>query len=189
MVRLVDLLMMATFAYAAPASVKRANESAVDQDLPPVVKANSRAGDANLIQSLLLAPTQKQRINLLNQPGDFLFDFNNPPEGATSTGKGMFNLRSYSSCQSTIANQRQSIGGKLVSANAETFPGLIGNGGAMTVAFLGPCGLNSPHVHNRATELNLPVKGRLVTSFFEENGVTAREDLAETFNLAVFPQG
>ena len=59
----------------------------------------------------------------------------------------------------------------------------------MTVAFLGPCGLNSPHVHNRATELNIPVKGRLVTSFFEENGVTAREDLAETFTLAVFPQG
>lgn len=94
MVRLVDLLFMASLALAAPAS-KRADE--VNQDLPVAVKANSRAGDANLVQSLLLAPSQKQRINLLDQPGDMIFDFTNPPEGATSTGKGMFiNLRASS---------------------------------------------------------------------------------------------
>ena len=99
MFRLVDLLVMATLAFAAPApATKRANESAVDQYLPPAVKANSRAGDASLIQSLLLAPTQKQRVNLLNQPGDFIFDFTNPPEGAISTGKGMLSLHNVPRC-------------------------------------------------------------------------------------------
>ncbi|KAJ9154888.1 Cupin domain protein [Pleurostoma richardsiae] len=165
--RFLNVLFLASLAVAAPA-VRRANTTAaVDQALPQVIKANPRGNDAALIQSLLLAPTQKERINLLNQPGDTIFDFTNPPAGATSTGKG----------------------GNLVSANAESFPALIGNGAAMSVAFLGPCGLNSPHVHNRATELNIPVKGRLVTSFFEENGVTARQDLLNTYSMAVFPQG
>jgi len=144
--------------------VKDAN---VDQMLPEKVKANPRSGDKALIESLLLAPTVKARQKLLNQPGDVIFDFTNPTDEAVAMG----------------------MGGRVVSANAETFPALIGNGGALSVAFLKGCGLNSPHVHNRATELNIPVKGRLVTSFVEENGVDAREDLLDTFNMAVFPQG
>jgi hypothetical protein len=162
------LLFTAALALAAPTMQKRSNSTtAVDQHLPAPVKPNPRAGDAALIQSLLLAPTARDRANLLTEPGDVIFDFTHPPEGSVAQGKG----------------------GRVVSANAHTFPALIGNGAAMSVAFLEPCGLNSPHVHNRATELNIPVQGRLVSSFILENGVAPRQDILETYTLTVFPQG
>ena len=59
----------------------------------------------------------------------------------------------------------------------------------MTVAFLGPCGMNTPHVHNRATELNVVVQGRLVTNFVLENGAKPVENTLEQYQMAVFPQG
>lgn len=86
-------------------------------DLPPVVPVNTRSGNEDLIAKLMTAPTQQSRVRLLNQPGDFVFDFNDSgaPEGSESVGKG----------------------GHTVSANARTFPALIGNGAAMTLGFLG----------------------------------------------------
>jgi len=164
---------VAPAAPAAPADCKYPSNSTgtgapgPQDHLPAKVAANQRSGDRDLITALMTAPTQKDRMNLLNQPGDTIFDFTNPPASAVAEGQG----------------------GRVVSANAGTFPALIGNGAALAVAFLHPCGLNSPHVHNRATELNVPVRGRLVTSFVEENGVAPREDLLDTFNMAVFPQG
>jgi hypothetical protein len=138
-----------------------------ESSLPPVVDADPRADNMTLIQALELAPTQKDRVNLLNLPGDFLFDFNKPPKSAVTTGKG----------------------GHTVAATSSTFPAVIGNGVSMTLGFLGPCGLNTPHVHNRATEFNVVVKGRLVTNFQVENGVQPRENLLSTFQATVFPQG
>jgi len=41
----------------------------------------------------------------------------------------------------------------------------------MAVGFLGPCGFNTPHVHNRGTELQIVTSGRLVTEMVPENGV------------------
>ncbi|KAL4807122.1 RmlC-like cupin domain-containing protein [Aspergillus unguis] len=136
---------------------------------PPIVDANPRSGNKDLIQSLLLSATQADRASLLTEPGDFIFDFNAAaaPDGAVSSGDG----------------------GSSVAANSKTFPALIGNGASMTLGFLGPCGMNTPHVHNRATELNVVVQGRLVTNFIQENGVDAVENLLGEFQMAVFPQG
>ncbi|KAL4956368.1 RmlC-like cupin domain-containing protein [Aspergillus filifer] len=138
----------------------------IDDMLPPIVPVNPRSGDKDLIQSLLLAPTQADRAALLTEPGDFIFDFNNPTE-SESRGKGGFST----------------------AATAKTFPALIGNNAAMTLGFLGPCGMNTAHVHNRATELNVVVKGRLVTNFILENGVSPVENTMELYQMAVFPQG
>ncbi|KAJ4245980.1 hypothetical protein NW762_013724 [Fusarium torreyae] len=134
--------------------------------LPPKVPINTRSGDRDLIAKLLTAPTQVERAKLLDQPGDYIFDFTNAT-GGEAVGKG----------------------GRSVSATALTMPSLIGNGASMTVAFLGPCGMNTAHVHNRATELNIIVKGRLVTNFFIENGVRPIANTLDTFTMAVFPQG
>ncbi|KAI9052309.1 hypothetical protein LZ554_003663 [Drepanopeziza brunnea f. sp. 'monogermtubi'] len=41
----------------------------------------------------------------------------------------------------------------------------------MTVGFLGPCGFNTPHVHPRATELQIVTQGRLEVEMVPENGV------------------
>jgi hypothetical protein len=158
---------------AAPAStlVKKGNSTAsytsAYTSLPTEVVPNPRSGDQSLIQALELAATQKDRVNLLNQPGDFIFDFNNPPNAAITQGKG----------------------GHTSAATADTFPAVIGNGVAMTLGFIKPCGINTPHVHNRATEFNVIVQGRLVTNFQVENGVEPREDILSKFQATVFPQG
>ncbi|RDA87549.1 hypothetical protein CP532_3945 [Ophiocordyceps camponoti-leonardi (nom. inval.)] len=137
--------------------------------LPPLVPINPRSGNADLIAKLLTSPTQVDRFALLDQPGDFIFDFNgnSTTSGPRTEGRGGFTL----------------------AATSRTMPALIGNGAAMTVGFLGPCGMNTPHVHNRATELNIIVQGRLATNFIVENGARAIENLVSRFQMAVFPQG
>ncbi|KAF6804209.1 spherulin-1A [Colletotrichum sojae] len=158
------------FSDKSAASTSHASEtSSIDDALPPIVPVNTRTGNSELITKLMTAPTQQDRVRLLNQPGDFVFDFNDAgaPEGSESRGKGGFST----------------------SATAKTFPALIGNGAAMTLAFLGPCGMNTAHVHNRATELNVVVKGRLVTNFQVENGVDPVANTMELYQMSVFPQG
>jgi len=41
----------------------------------------------------------------------------------------------------------------------------------MAVGFLGPCGFNTPHVHPRATELQIVTQGKIITEMLPENGV------------------
>ncbi|KIE00806.1 spherulin-1B precursor, partial [Metarhizium majus ARSEF 297] len=164
-----SLILLAGVTTAAPS--KRAGNSSADINavLPPVVKVNTRADNVDLIAKLMTAPTQADRLKLLDQPGDFVFDFNVDDTVAGSEAKGK--------------------GGATVSATSKTFPALVGNGAAMTVGFLGPCGMNTPHVHNRATELNFVAQGRLVTNFVEENGATPVSNTLTKFQMAVFPQG
>ncbi|RSL53539.1 hypothetical protein CEP53_007734 [Fusarium sp. AF-6] len=162
-----SMLLLAGTALAAPASVsERANDS-IDNVLPPIVPINTRSGDRDLIAKLLTAPTQVERAKLLDQPGDYVFDF----EAATGSGES------------------KGKGGRSTSATALTMPALIGNGASMTVAFLGPCGMNTAHVHNRATELNIIVKGRLVTNFVIENGAKPIQNTMDTWQMSVFPKG
>ncbi|KAL2816660.1 RmlC-like cupin domain-containing protein [Aspergillus granulosus] len=143
--------------------------SNIDDLLPPVVPINTRSGNEELIQKLILAPTQQDRAKLLDQPGDYIFDFNEGAAPESSEAKG--------------------LGGFSTAAHAKTFPALIGNDAAMTLGFLGPCGMNTAHVHNRATELNVVVKGRLVTNFVLENGAAPIENTLSLYQMAVFPQG
>jgi hypothetical protein len=77
---------------------------------------------------LKTAASQVDRVNALGD--DFIFDF----RGTLGVSEGR--------------------GGKTVAATARNFPALIGNGVAMTVGYLGPCGINLPHTHPRATEFN-----------------------------------
>ncbi|KAG5990916.1 hypothetical protein E4U43_004160 [Claviceps pusilla] len=166
-----SLLILVGVVTAVPSKRTSYNDSHVDLilALPPVVPVNTRAENQDLIAKLLTAATQEDRINLLDQPGDFVFDFNPGAAPASSQSRGK--------------------GGVSVTATSKTFPALIGNGAAMTIGFLGPCGMNSPHVHNRATQLNFVAEGRLVTNFIEENGVRAVANTVDKFQMAIFPQG
>ncbi|KAJ7815646.1 RmlC-like cupin [Mycena olivaceomarginata] len=74
-----------------------------------------------LVAELRDAPTAVDRVNLLPKDSQFVFDFFDPAAKAT-VGKG----------------------GKIVTANAATFPAVIDNGAAMAVGFLEPCGMNTP---------------------------------------------
>jgi len=163
------LLAGAALVSAVP-TVKNEPRAEIDSFLPAIVPVNTRANDADLIAKLITTPRQIDRTKLLNEPGDYVFDFadTEPPEGAT---------------------QDDGFGGASVSANSKSMPALIGTGSSMTVAFLGPCGMNTAHVHPRATELNIIVKGRLVTNFIIENGLPLIANTMDTFQMSVFPQG
>jgi hypothetical protein len=59
----------------------------------------------------------------------------------------------------------------------------------MTVGFIGACGINTPHVHPRSTQINIIVKNKLVTQFTLENGARSIVNTLDEFEMTVFPQG
>ncbi|KAI0845567.1 RmlC-like cupin domain-containing protein [Daldinia vernicosa] len=100
------------------------------------------------VQQILLSDTRADAVNnILKDDSDFVFDFNR----ARKFGPGQ--------------------GGEVVLATRKAFPALTGTGIGMAVGFLGPCGFNTPHVHNRAAELLVVVKGKVASEMVVENGV------------------
>lgn len=87
-------------------------------------------------------------------------------------------------------------GGALKAAQINNFPILTDLGISTTLGFLGPCGLNTPHTHPRATEFLTLVEGdKLDFGFIVENGLVKAGNNAEAagtlgkFAGAVFPIG
>ncbi|KAJ7931674.1 RmlC-like cupin [Mycena leptocephala] len=79
--------------------------------------------------------------------------------------------------------------GHTVAATSGNFPAVVGNGVAMTVGFLGPCGINTPHTHPRATEINFSVNATLRTGMLSENGARFVMNDLPPGSMTVFPQG
>ncbi|KAG4435953.1 hypothetical protein IFR05_008573 [Cadophora sp. M221] len=102
----------------------------------------------SLTSQLFIADTAADRFALLPKDDQFKFPFGDPAK----KGKG-------------------GDGGDLVAANRKTFPALVGTGSGMAVGFLGACGFNTPHVHPRATELQIVTQGKLEVEMVPENGV------------------
>ncbi|KAG4218137.1 hypothetical protein PC116_g33383, partial [Phytophthora cactorum] len=130
-------------------STEKAGASATG-NAPAPTGAGSPATPTGLskVQQILLSDTRVDAINnVLKDDADFVFDFNK----ARKFGPGE--------------------GGEVVTANRKAFPALTGTGIGMAVGFLGPCGFNTPHVHNRATELLIVTKGKVVSEMVVENGV------------------
>ncbi|OAK94739.1 RmlC-like cupin [Phaeosphaeriaceae sp. SRC1lsM3a] len=158
---------------------------------PPAPAASDKdAADqakAKLFQTLLTVPTAVKRFQtLITQKvngetklleGDDLkkqivFPFTPPP----------------------VANQ--TAGGAAVAANIDSFPILTGLGISTTLGFLQPCGINTPHVHPRATEFLTVVDGKNVKfGYVLENGLVSGKNNPEVagslqqFEGTVFPQG
>ncbi|KAI1214085.1 RmlC-like cupin domain-containing protein [Annulohypoxylon truncatum] len=105
------------------------------------------------VQQILLSDTRADAINnVLTSDSDFIFDFQQ--------------MRKYGPGK----------GGEIVQANRKAFPALTGTGMSMAVGFLGPCGFNTPHVHNRASELLIVTRGKVVSEMVIENGVVGGAD-------------
>ncbi|KAJ7251293.1 RmlC-like cupin [Mycena rebaudengoi] len=121
---------------------------------------------SDAVAQLRLAPTAVDRINALSNDKQFVFDFFNPTAGI-STGAG----------------------GHTVTATSGTFPAVVGNGIAMTIGFLGPCSINTPHTHPRATEINFSVNGTLRTGMLSENGARFVMNELPPGSMTVFPMG
>ncbi|KAJ7671290.1 RmlC-like cupin domain-containing protein [Mycena polygramma] len=105
------------------------------------------SADSDIVGKLRLAATAVDRINLLPDDKQFTFDFFDPANKPV-TGAG----------------------GHLVLANSGNFPAVIGNGVAMAVGLLEACGINTPHTHPRATEVQYSVNGTISTGLITENG-------------------
>lgn len=59
----------------------------------------------------------------------------------------------------------------------------------MTLGFIGACGINTPHVHPRSSQINVVVKNMLATEFIAENGARSIVNTLNEFEMTVFPQG
>jgi hypothetical protein len=82
-------------------------------------------------------------------------------------------------------------GGQVDLANRANFPVLTGLGISSASIFFQPCGLNTPHIHPRATEyFTVATKNNITTGFVLENGETD-EFTAELgiWQGTVFPVG
>ena len=132
---------LACIAAAAPAY----SESASVTTVTPVLPAST---GLSFTQQLFLADTATDRFALLPLNEQFKFPFHDP-----------------------VLMNKGGMGGDLVAANRKTFPALVGTGSGMAVGFLNGCGFNTPHIHPRATELQIVVQGVLQTEMVPENGV------------------
>ncbi|KAK3986139.1 RmlC-like cupin domain-containing protein [Cladorrhinum sp. PSN332] len=85
--------------------------------------------------------------------------------------------------------------GSVIVGSVDSIPGLIGTNVAAAIGFIGPCGLNVPHLHPRGNEFLTVVQGTLIGAFLlEEDGFFAGNipQVAMTltnFTGMLFPQG
>ncbi len=98
-------------------------------------------------------------------PAQFIFDLN----GSTgSTGSG----------------------GRVQPADEETWPSLVSEGLTYSLFHLKPCGMNQPHNHPRATEIQYVIAGSNITvSVIEENRGRVITNVVDVGKVSIFPQG
>jgi oxalate decarboxylase/phosphoglucose isomerase-like protein (cupin superfamily) len=118
------------------------------------------------VDELILAPTAKDRVALLTNT-DFVFDFFNATPAAVTSGED----------------------GSITLARRDTFPALVGSGLAMALGRIGPCGLNTPHTHPRAAELNYAINGTFHVGMLEENGARLVMNTIRPGQATIFPRG
>jgi Cupin len=117
----------------------------------------------DLINQLELAGTSVGRFTIIKAQGPayYKYDFN-PDANSKTTDGGTF-----------IGE-----GGQGVLANRAKFPALLGLGIAFSMGFMNPCGMNTPHVYPRATEVltiaNVAEGGVVKTGFILENGIASQ---------------
>jgi len=138
---------------------------------------------SQLFRDLFTAPTAIKRFQRLLTQGQTLF-----------TGETLRKLTVFSFNGAVPAPGAK--GGATKAANVETFPILTDLGISTTLGFLEPCGINTPHVHPRATEFLTLVEGaNLAFGYVLENGLVKAGDNPEVagflnkFEGTVFPQG
>lgn len=88
------------------------------------------------------------------------------------------------------------LGGAKAAATVANFPWLTESGLSTTVAFVGPCGINTPHVHPRGNEFLTVTNNTLEFGMILENGLVAAGkgtgELTGTLNAfqgTMFPRG
>ncbi|KAI8938958.1 hypothetical protein NX059_004808 [Plenodomus lindquistii] len=138
---------------------------------------------AQLFRDLFSAPTAIKRFQRLLTEGQTLL---------TGAALKRFTVFDFNDAMPATGAK----GGATKAANVETFPILYDLGISTTLGFLEPCGINTPHVHPRATEFLTLVEGaNLDFGYILENGLVKagqNPEIAGTLNKfegTVFPKG
>jgi len=124
---------------------------------PPNITSLSRANPTytqDQLNQVKLACTAVERLALIRTFGntDDYFKFDLTPQGSHS-------------------NAANGLGGQGYLAEVGNYPVLMGTGLSVAIGYLNPCGLDSIHLHNRATEMITLVSGiSLKTGFVLEDG-------------------
>jgi hypothetical protein len=81
-------------------------------------------------------------------------------------------------------------GGSLARMNLATLPALEFQGVALTLIYLKPCGLNTPHIHPRASEAIYNINGtNVLIAFAAENGANFIQNNVTAGKATFIPQG
>ncbi|KAH9203858.1 RmlC-like cupin domain-containing protein [Leptodontidium sp. 2 PMI_412] len=159
-----SILAPAVLAYVT-AAAPTYPEPAPTTTVAPVLPAST---GLSLSQQLFLADTAADRFALLPRDEQFKFAFHDP-----------------------ALMDKGGMGGDLIIANRKTFPALVGTGSGMAVGFLKGCGFNTPHVHSRATELQIivPENGVFNTPGDITSGRRVIKNTINQFEMQPFYQG
>jgi len=159
----------------------------------PASPADSAAASAAAAANAALAKEVASEVTNVNRFNDLL----------TVDGAGMELLPEEELRKRVVfdfaAAQPLGAGGRFAAANAGNFPILVDQGLSTAVAFLNPCGMNSPHSHPRAAEWLTVVQGSVKSGFMMENGLLPNREEGRlttqitselsAFQGTVFPQG
>jgi len=143
----------------------------------------------DIFDDLLTAPTAIKRFQRLLTVGE-------GPEGPELLKGDDLRKATVFTFDRNMAPPPGAEGGVAVAANIGNFPILTGLGISTTVGVLEPCGINTPHVHPRATEMLTLVEGeKMEFGFVLENALVGPKQNPEVagylnaFEATVFPQG
>ncbi|GAM83510.1 hypothetical protein ANO11243_014980 [Dothideomycetidae sp. 11243] len=130
----------------------------------PVAQAVDKTRNPALVAQLKAAATNLDRLALLSNSADWLFDFNIQPYSTFSPGG-------------------------VINANAATFPATVGQGMTMAMLNLGPCSMLPVHVHPRAANYVVAIHGTTQTYMINENGAPVISQVLQPGQMTIFPQG
>ncbi|KAK4112630.1 RmlC-like cupin [Canariomyces notabilis] len=142
----------------------------------PTFKPLSPAEIKALQTELLLAPSYKDKEQVLF-----------PPNNGGSANNVSF--------QFVPNNGPRPQDGSIIVGSVDSIPGLIGTNVAAAIGFIGPCGLNVPHLHPRGNEFLTVVNGTLIGAFLLEEDGAFVGDIPQVsmtltnFTGMLFPQG
>jgi len=94
-----------------------------------------------------------------------------------------------------VNSQAPGQDGSVIVGSIDSIPGLIGTDVAAAIGFIGPCGLNVPHLHPRANEFLTVVSGTLIGAFLLEVDGQFFGDIPQVamtltnYTGMLFPQG
>lgn len=136
--------------------------------LLPIISADdsfkSRTVNPDLNAQLRAASTNQDRLALLSKDSDWYYDFDSHPN----------------------YNNKK---GAVVVADAAAVPALVGQGSALSLLKLAPCGMLPPHLHPRATNLVVGITGNTTSWFINENGSRTVSVNIKPMRMTIFPQG